>query len=269
MIVLNSGCASLTKLLKGVYQTFYEHNLLPEETSSRISWIGSIQAFLLVFIGVFTGPLFDHGYLRTLLITGSFGVVFGMMMTSLCNEYWQFVVAQGFVVGLGCGCLFVPCVAIIPSYFSTKKALAQGLAASGSSLGGIIYPILFQKLQTRIGFGWATRVMAFVILATLAIPIACMKMRVKPAAARRLIDISAWGEPPFSLFSMAELFGFMGLYVPFFYIQIYALEKTNIDENLAFYLLTFLNTGSFFGRIVSRSSSSRSRQFIDFDYQAT
>lgn len=178
------------------------------------------------------------------------------MMTSLCTTYWQVIFAQGVTVGLGCGCLFVPCVAILPSYFTTKKALAQGLAASGSSLGGIIYPILFQKLQPRIGFGWATRVMAFVILVTLVVPIWCMKMRVKPAAARRLIDLSGWREASFSLFSIAEFFGFMGLYIPFFYIQTYALEKTNIDKNLAIYLPVLLNAGSFFGRIVSGSSRS-------------
>lgn len=65
-----------------------------------------------------------------------------------------------------------------------------------------------------------------------------------------------WLEAPFSLFSTAMFFGFMGLYVPFFYIQIYALESTYIDKNLAFYLPVLLNTGSFFGRIVSDLSWS-------------
>ena len=100
-----------------------------------ISWVGSIQAFLLVFVGVVTGPLYDYGYFRVLIGVGSILVVFGMMMTSICHEYWEVMLAQGIVVGLGSGCLFVPSVAILPTYFSTKKALAQGIAASGSSLG--------------------------------------------------------------------------------------------------------------------------------------
>ena len=174
-------------------------------------------------------------------------------MTSLCTAYWQILLSQGVVVGLGCGFLFVPSIAVIPYYFSTRKALAQGLAACGSSLGGIIYPILFQNLQTRIGFPWATRVMAFIILATLIMPNACLRVRVKPGAARKLIDSSAWREAPFLLFSVAEFFGFMGLYIPFFYVQLYAIERTDIGEHLAFYLLTLLNAGSLFGRIVSSS----------------
>ncbi|KAL2049322.1 hypothetical protein ABVK25_010419 [Lepraria finkii] len=52
----------------GVYQTYYENDLLSAtSTSSQISWIGSIQAFLLVVIGVVTGPIFDQGYLQPLL----------------------------------------------------------------------------------------------------------------------------------------------------------------------------------------------------------
>jgi hypothetical protein len=70
------------------------------------------------------------------LLIGSFGVVFGFMMLSLCTEFWQALLAQGFVIGLGGGMLFVPSVAILPTYFSTKIGLAIGLAASGSSMGG-------------------------------------------------------------------------------------------------------------------------------------
>lgn len=56
-------------------------------------------------------------------------------MTSLCTQYWAVMLAQGICVGLGSGCLFVPSVAILPQYFTTKKAFANGIAASGSSLG--------------------------------------------------------------------------------------------------------------------------------------
>ena len=118
-----------------MFQSYYEQSRLDSESSSNISWIGSLQACLLIFVGVFTGPLFDLGYLRLLICSGTVALVLGMMMTSLCTQYWQFVLAQGLVVGLGCGLQFVPGIALLPSYFSGKRALAQGIAASGSSLG--------------------------------------------------------------------------------------------------------------------------------------
>lgn len=90
----------------------------------------------MLLVGACTGPVFDRGHLRLLLIIGSFGVVFGFMMLSLCKEFWQALLAQGFCIGLGGGMLFVPSVAILPTYFSTKIGLAIGLAAAGSSMGG-------------------------------------------------------------------------------------------------------------------------------------
>ncbi|KAF7910975.1 uncharacterized protein EAF01_002483 [Botrytis porri] len=59
-----------------------------------------------------------------------------MMMTSLCIKYWQEYLAQGFITGIDFGMLFLPSVAIVSQYFSTKSAFASGIFASGSSLGG-------------------------------------------------------------------------------------------------------------------------------------
>lgn len=91
-----------------------------------------------MLVGALTGPIYDAGYFRALLMTGSFLVVFGQMMVSLCHEYWQVLLAQAFCIGIGAGCLFVPSVAILSTYFSTKVATAMGLAAAGSSLGIIM-----------------------------------------------------------------------------------------------------------------------------------
>jgi MFS family permease len=71
------------------------------------------------------------------------------MMTSLCTQYWQTIVAQGIVIGIGNGCLFVPSVAILPQYFTTKNPVVHGIAASGSSIGGIIMPFVFVRLQAH------------------------------------------------------------------------------------------------------------------------
>ena len=119
----------------GIYQTFYASGQLFKASSSDISWIGSVQAFTILFVGALTGPVYDAGYLRTLLVLGSFGVVFGHMMLSLCHEYWQVLLAQGITVGLGASCLFIPGIAVLPGYFSRHIGLAVGLAVSGSSFG--------------------------------------------------------------------------------------------------------------------------------------
>lgn len=203
-----------------------------------------------MLVGALTGPIYDAGYFRTLLVVGSFLVVFGQMMLSLCHEYYQVILAQAICIGLGCGCLFVPSVAILSTYFSTRIATAMGLAAAGSSLGGVIYPIVFYRLQPHIGFAWATRVIGFIMLATLIVANLVMKVRVLPAGRRKMVDLPAFKEPQYVLFVLGGFVTFMGLYAPFFYVQTYAITYHITNENLAFYLLAIINTGSIFGRII-------------------
>ncbi|KAI9760174.1 MAG: hypothetical protein M1840_002591 [Geoglossum simile] len=234
----------------GAYQAFYQTDLLHTSTPSEISWIGTVQGFIMIVIGVITGPLYDLGYLRALIFTGTFLTFFGLMMASISTRYYQVFLSLGVCVGLGSGCLFVPSVAIVSTYFSTKRAAATGLTAAGGSLGGVIFPIVFRRLQAQVGYGWATRVIGFIALATLAIPAIVLKPRVLPGKSRQLLDPRALKEVPYTLFSFAMFLVFIGLYIPFFYIPLYAAESLRVSQDLAFYLLAVLNAASIFGRII-------------------
>ena len=203
-----------------------------------------------MLVGVITGPLYDKGYFRELIITGAVLIPFGFMMTSLCKEYWQTILAQAFCIGIGNGCLFVPSVAILPQYFAKKRALANGIAAAGSSFGGIIYPIVFRQLYPRIGFAWACRTLGFISLATVWFSVFVMRVRTFPKQKRALFELKAFKEPPYTLFCFGMFFGFIGFYGPCYYIQPYAIQTGIVDENLGFYLLPMLNAASIAGRIV-------------------
>ncbi|KAI9658272.1 MAG: hypothetical protein M1821_002405 [Bathelium mastoideum] len=232
----------------GVYQTYYETGILASSSPSDISWIGSVQAMLLLFVGALTGPIYDAGHFKMLVRTGSFLVVFGQMMLSLCKEYYQVLLAQAFCIGIGAGCLFVPSVAIISQYFTTKIATAMGIAAVGSSLGGVIYPIVLYRLLPQVGFGWSTRVIGFILLATLIVPNVFMKVRILPAQKRKIVDVSALKEPAYALWVTGTFLGFTGLYAPFFYIESYSISTGIMKPNLGFYLIPILNAASIFGR---------------------
>lgn len=153
-------------------------------------------------------------------------------------------------MGIGGSGLFITSVAIVPSYFTTKRAFAIGIAASGSSLGGVIYPIVFHRLQPQIGFGWTVRVLGFMALATLAISCPLIKVRALPPGRRALVDFSGFKELTFTLFCLASFIGFIGLYIPFFYISEFASAKDGLGDTLAFYMLPILSSGSIVGRIL-------------------
>ena len=203
-----------------------------------------------LLVGVITGPIYDAGYFRYLVVTGAVLIPLGFMMTSLATQYWQTMLAQAFLIGLGNGCIFVPSVAILPQYFSTRKALANGIAASGSSIGGVIYPVVFRQLLQRLGFAWATRVLGFISLVTVWFSVIVMRPRVLPKGRRKMVDFSAFTEAPYLCFCFAMFFGFIGFYGPIYYIQPFAIQKGITSVDFGFYLLPILNAASVPGRII-------------------
>ncbi|KAH7250789.1 major facilitator superfamily domain-containing protein [Fusarium solani] len=234
----------------GAFQTYYAESLIPSYSPSAISWIGTVQGFLLFLLGVVAGPAYDKGYLHALIGFGLFAVVFGLMMTSLATEYYQLFLAHGICVGIGCACLFVPSVAIVSTYFTTKRAVATGITASGGSIGSVIFPIIFRRLVPRIGFGWTTRIIAFIVLSVLLVSLSVMKTRLPPPKhSRSLFDASAFKEPPFIVFSAGLFFSFVGLYFPFFYLPTYLSTHLNSSQNISLYSLAILNAASVFGRV--------------------
>jgi hypothetical protein len=77
---------------------------------------------------VYSEPLYDQGYLRSLITTGSFLLVFG-------THYWHQILSQGLVMEIGLGCLFMPTAGIVASYFTKSRGLAIGIARLGSTIG--------------------------------------------------------------------------------------------------------------------------------------
>ncbi|KAJ2891665.1 MFS monocarboxylate [Zalerion maritima] len=243
----------------GVYQTWYEENL-EGPSSSDISWVGSLQGGLLMLSGLISGPLYDMGYLRHMLWVGNFLIVFGQFMTSLATKYWQIVLAQGVCIGIGCGLSFLPATGVVSQYFKRKKSIALGLASAGSPTAGILFPVIFTKVEDKIGFAWGTRVLGFTLLALSVIPLTAMHTRIPPSKGRRsLVDVEAFKDWPFMAYLASQMFIFLGLYVAFFYIQLYGQShnlvghggvdtpSTSFDSS---YLVTLLNAGSVVGRIL-------------------
>lgn len=62
------------------------------------------------------------------------------------------------------GCVFYFALRSIPGWFSRYQALATGTVTNGSSLGGVMFPIVTNRLLPEVGFPWNTRVSAFLIL---------------------------------------------------------------------------------------------------------
>ncbi|KAL6712447.1 hypothetical protein ACN47E_000324 [Coniothyrium glycines] len=252
MIYINIWGFTLTY---GAFQAYYKSTLLRDSSPSSISWIGTVQAWLLIVIGVLSGPLFDLGYFRSMLLVGNFLVVFGIMMLSLSTTYWQVFLSQGLCMGLGAGLLYIPSLALVGIWFSKKRALAMGIVMSGIAVGGVIYILMFDRLTKSAGFPWAIRGIGFVALAAalLSIPALLSGSSVLATKRRRrsLFDKSALTDRLFLLFTCCSFSTFLGYIVPYFYIPTYAIQRLGSSESTGLMMLVLSVAGSFFGRLLS------------------
>ncbi|KAI8948749.1 major facilitator superfamily domain-containing protein [Xylaria longipes] len=244
----------------GAFEELYVRTLLSSTSPSAISWIGSVQVFFVIFLGAFTGPLFDAGYLRPLLGVGCFLIVLGMATLSLATTYWQVFLAQALAVGIGSGLVYVPSLALVSTLFpESSRPWAIGCVNSGGSVGGIIYTFTLRGLVPSIGFPWAVRAMALINLVVAGVALAILLPYRPPQAAKRraVLDLHALREPMFLLFSVALLLNYVSFYIPPFYIPTYATAALGQSRDFAFESLVYVSVGSLTGRTLPMLAATR------------
>ncbi|GKZ39804.1 hypothetical protein AbraIFM66950_001262 [Aspergillus brasiliensis] len=236
----------------GAFQAYYESDLLRSSSPSSIAWIGTIQSFFMVSTGVVAGPLFDQGYLHSLMIVGSFLNVIGFMMLSLSTEYYQVFLSQGVCSGLGCGLIYVPALSLASTLFTTRRSIAVGLLSSGATIGGTVFPILFIRLQPQIGFPWTARTMAFIQVACscIAIPLLIATTNPKPSPPRQLIHWHALKELSFDTFAAVNFLFFVSYFVPLFFLPSFAQSVLHTSADLGVYMVSIFNASSSISRII-------------------
>ena len=201
----------------GFFLSYYTSAL--QESPSNISWVGSIQGFIILFIAAWTGGAVDAGYFYHLAVTGLILQLIGIFMTSLVTEYWQLMLAQGICQGLGSGLVLTPAMTVVATYFSTKRAVAMCLVSSASATGGVIFPLIARQLLGPLGIGWTVRVIGFVCLADAAIALAILKPRAVPRKGGAWIALDSFRDAWYSLFAFAMFMVMLGLYFVYYYVS--------------------------------------------------
>lgn len=217
--------------------------------------------------GPVVGYIYDRSGTRYLLPIGTFLHVLGIMMTSLGTEYYQILLAQGVCSAIGVAAIFQPAVTSLAGWFDKSRGIAFGIAFTGSSLGGVIFPIMVTRLIAAVGFGWSMRISAFVILFLMVLANLTVRQYKAPqvpkaagpspsSSAPKATRSNPLTELNFVLL-MAGFFLFSyGFFVVIDYLPVQALAA-GMDANLAAYMLPILNAGSLFGRLFAGWSGDK------------
>ncbi|KAL2816013.1 major facilitator superfamily domain-containing protein [Aspergillus cavernicola] len=254
LVVLGCWCTSFCSFgwlnSVGVFQEYYQNELLRGYSTSTVSWIPSLEIFFMMGMGPVVGVLYDRYGPRWLLLAGSVMHVFGIMMTSISTDYYQILLAQGLCSALGVSMIFQPSVTCAAGWFDHKRGAAFGIIFTGSSIGGIVLPILVTHLIRSTGYGWAMRTCAFLILALLIIANLTVRPYHPPTPRKvtRAELVKPLRETQFLLLTAGLFLFTYGFYVPLNYLPVQALHA-GMSANLVQYLLPILNAGSLFGRL--------------------
>ncbi|KAI5859788.1 MFS general substrate transporter [Durotheca rogersii] len=235
----------------GVFVRFYVRGPLAEYSPSTITWITSVQIFMMTGLNAIMGRLFDSYGPRYLLIIGTLVFIFGLMMLSLSTEYYQIILSQGIVSAVGMSAVFNAAMNSVLGWFFRRRAAALGIVVAGSSLGGTVLPIMMEHLIRDVGFPWTVRAVAFLLLALCTFACLTVKTRLPPRTRPFVLAeyLRPLREPTFLALTVAGFFAFWGIFLPFNYIQLQA-EQQNINPVIVPYLIPILNAVSIVGRIV-------------------
>ncbi|KAG0693431.1 major facilitator superfamily domain-containing protein [Suillus ampliporus] len=219
----------------GVYQDFYLRIYLTNQSPSAISWIGSLNSFLIANLTLISGLLYDRGWFYQLMIAGSLIQSLSLFMLSFAQpgQFYFIFIAQGVLSGIGMGLTYGPSMAVISQYFSRRRTLVMSFVASGSPLGAIIHPIMLNHLlDGTVGFTRGVRASAGFVSALLLI--ACISTRTRtlsmstPTASYSVVARKCSRDLPFILMTSGILLCQLGCFFPAFYLQLDSI-KHGID----------------------------------------
>jgi MFS family permease len=158
------------------------HPLEAEFGWSRALIASAVSMNLLLF-GVaapISGWLIDKWGPRKVMIGSLALLIFGVSGTMAMDQFWQFFLVWGIVVGLGAGGVGSVLTATVGNrWFVARRGLALGILGSASSTGQIIFLPLFMAAITYAG--WRMGSMALIIVAMILVPVIYLFMRDDPS----------------------------------------------------------------------------------------
>ncbi|KAJ7125192.1 major facilitator superfamily domain-containing protein [Mycena epipterygia] len=255
LVVFGGACTTFSTFgyvnAWGIFQAYYEETVLKDSSPSNIAWIGSIQYSMCFIPALVSGHYFDRGHLKIPFLLASSVLVAATFLVGQCTQYWQFLLCQGFAVGIASGVLFGPITAVIGHWFKKKRGLATGFLATGSSLGGTLFPIVARNLIPRVGFPWTLRIIGFILLCSLGVANLTVRRRLPPKhVAGGLFNPAAFKNPAYTVYCFSGIVAFLGLYTVLTYIDVSA-TSVGVSPNFSFYLISMANGASLVGRLMS------------------
>ncbi len=146
--------------------------------------LGYSAAFFAAGVGaLYFGPLSERLGMGNVALLGALSIGTGTFLVGYVETPGQLLLLFGLLIGLfGNACLFAPLVAHVTRWFDRNRGLALGIATSGQSLGGAIWPSIITWLDSAVGWRDTFHIYGLLCFAIMA-PMTFLLRRPVPKAA--------------------------------------------------------------------------------------
>ncbi|KAF8940355.1 major facilitator superfamily domain-containing protein [Dissophora ornata] len=276
--LIHSIAFAPTEYIFGIFELHYQI-IYPDATASSIAFVGTTGSAVTYLAGFLAGIVADRFGFRITAITGTLVMTLSFILASFSKQLWQLYLTQGVLFGIGASLVYYPAIAVPSHYFTKKRGLATGLAVSGVGAGGLILAPVTNTLIEKTGIYWTLRILAllcFVVCGGASLVIVESKEHIEigqsmPSTTSstekaeeldsELVEkteekqpsffeaLKVFKDPQFLSLSLAELAASIGVLIPLYYMQTYAVF-IGVSAERGALILGLSNGASFAGRIL-------------------
>ena len=203
----------------------------------------------------FIGHRLDKISLLWPVIVGYLMYCGGLGLLSIASAYWQIIViyATFFAVGQMLFGTFVSQI-LINRWFSTDKGLALGISATGTSLGGMLFPLLIAYALSTMSLSTVLQGLAMVAVIVL-LPLNYIVLRVQPPAEVQTQHGGGAEMPPAPVWTTQDILASKAFWIPLLVLVSVSASFVAIQANLGAHLNDLDYSASFTAQMIAVTSA--------------
>lgn len=242
----------------GVFLAYYLNNdYFPNTSALTYAFVGGLSISQAMLVAPLATHIIHLYGTRLCLHLGVFFQTLSLIGASFATKKYQIILSQGVCFGWGMGFLFVGSVGIISQWFTTKRSLANSIAAAGSGAGGLLYSLVTQAIIDKMGLPWAFRILGICTFAVNLTASNLLRDRNRQTGSRhKALDWQLLRRPEFLLVQGWSFFSMFGYTILLFSLPAYA-RAIGLSANQGSVLGAVLNAGQMLGRPLIGLGSDR------------
>lgn len=227
---------------------YLDNNVYPGGTALQFAFVGGLSISMAMLIAPVATAVVRKFGTRTCCFIGIFFETISFLGASFTKQVWQLLLSQGICFGWGMGFLFVASVNVPPQWFTTKRSLANAIAAAGSGFGGLVYALSTNTAIKTVGLGWAFRILAILAFSVNTICALLLRDRnIQVGSTHASFDYRLFKRFEFNMLQLWGFFSMLGYVVLLFSLPNYA-SSIGLTSHQGSVVNAVLQLGQMLGR---------------------